>query len=97
MPSQELLPKGDKGWRMPSSLVKTLAWNLKNYSTSCKIEHCGENSSWLPTEVDESKVSKYGSPLSFNNTKVPVAHYNNGSMPSASQTHRFYKFSLKIC
>ena len=40
-------PRGDQGWRIPSSFVKTLAWNLKTYS---KIHH-GQHSS----EVDESK------------------------------------------
>ena len=54
MPSQGTC-KGDQGWCIPSSLVKTLALNLKNNSTSCQTEHCGESSSWLPTEVDERR------------------------------------------
>ena len=58
-PHKALVPKGDQGWHIPSSLVKALAWNLKNYSNLCKTEHCGENSSWLPTKVDEIKVVKY--------------------------------------
>ena len=50
---KELVPKGDQGWRIPSSLVKTLAWKLN----LMQDRHCGESSSWFPTEVDESKVS----------------------------------------